>query len=546
MRQQGRRVVARLGRYVAFILIALVGSMTLHSLAELPRDAVSIAIAIVAVAGLELVESRITRASNATFRELAETINEVFWLSTPDYSKFYYVSPAYDRFTGYNRSEVYDDSRCWLRHVHPDDRDRVVELISNADQPNQCELKLVHRDGTVRIIQIHAFPICDEHGVTVRLAGSARDVTEQHELAEQLRQTQKLESLGLLAGGIAHDFNNILAVIGSNNSLLGEVITEPVDRELITDIDDAVQRATSLTRQLLAFSRKQVTHPVVLDVNALISDTHKMLRRMVGEEISIGTSLEPELRAVRMDPGHLVQILMNLAVNARDAMPDGGTLRLTTRTANDRVVIIVSDTGCGMPPAVMARAFEPFFTTKDPTKGTGLGLSVVHGIVEEAGGHITIHSELGKGTTFELNLPAIAETKEAAADVDLPACEGLETILFVDDDLYVRISSARALRAQGYTVLEADNGLEALDLLRDRGGDIALLVTDVVMPGMDGRVLAERARISHPDLRVIFSTGYTDDAVLKHGIRRKEVSLIEKPFRTRELAGKIREVLDAA
>ena len=536
----------RIGRYLTFIAIAIIGSVTLHSLADLPRHAISIAIAIAAVAGLELVESRITRSSNATFRELAETINEVFWLSAPDYSTFYYVSPAYDRFTGYGRKEVYADPTCWLRHVHADDRDRVVEFIGHADVPTQCELKLVHRDGSVRIIQIHTFPICDERGAVVRLAGSARDVTEQHQLAEQVRQTQKLESLGLLAGGIAHDFNNILAVIGSNNSLLGEVVTEPADRELVADVDDAVQRATSLTRQLLAFSRKQVTHPVVLDVNALISDTHKMLRRMVGEEISIGTSLEPELRAVRMDPGHLVQILMNLAVNARDAMPDGGSLTVTTRTAGDRVVIIVSDTGCGMPPAVMARVFEPFFTTKELHKGTGLGLSVVHGIVEEAGGHIAVHSEPGKGTAFEINLPGLAERSEAFELADHAPCEGLETILFVDDDLYVRISAARALRAQGYTVLEADNGIDALKLLHEPGSNVSLLVTDIVMPGMDGRILAERARASHPDLRVIFSTGYTDDAVLKHGIRRAEVALLEKPFRTRELAGKIREILDAA
>ncbi|MEO8551965.1 MAG: ATP-binding protein [Kofleriaceae bacterium] len=535
----------RVGRYLAFILVAVVGSVTLSSLSELPRDLISVIVAIVAVAGLELVESRITRASNATFRELAETINEVFWLSSPDFSSFSYVSPAYDRWTGYSRKEIYDDAGCWLRHVHADDRDRVAAFIRGPERTPQCELKLVHRDGSVRIIEVQTFPIRDEHGVTVRLAGSARDVTEQHQLAEQVRQTQKLESLGLLAGGIAHDFNNILAVIGSNNSLLAEIITNPEDRELVTDIEDAVHRATSLTRQLLAFSRKQATHPVVLDLNALISDTHKMLRRMVGEEVSIGTSLEPELAAVRMDPGHLVQILMNLAVNARDAMPDGGSLTLTTRTAGDRVVMLVSDTGTGMPPDVMARVFEPFFTTKDPTKGTGLGLSVVHGIVEEAGGHIAIASEPGKGTTFEINLPGLAE-REGAAEVGVElASEGRETILFVDDDLYVRISAARALRAQGYTVLEADNGREALDLLAREPG-ISLLVTDIVMPGMDGRVLAERARISNPDLRVIFSTGYTEDAVLKHGIRRAEVELIEKPFRARELASKIREVLDAA
>jgi CheY-like chemotaxis protein len=383
----------------------------------------------------------------------------------------------------------------------------------------------------------------------VRTAGLTEDITDRLALEEQVRQTQKLESLGLLAGGVAHDFNNILAVIGSSTGLLAEGTHSPEDRELIEEIAQAVARAAALTRQLLAFSHKQVTAPVVLDLNAAIAETRRMLRRMVGEDIVIETSFEPDLAHVRIDPGHLVQVIMNLAVNARDAMTSGGTLSLTTRNVRSpsgaEVVLSVGDTGCGMTPEVKARAFEPLFTTKGLGKGTGLGLSVVQGIIEEAGGRVRLHSERGAGTVFEICLPAIDAAVEPVHAIVDPAVRGIEHVLVVDDDLYVRASASRALRARGYTVLEAGDGIAALRVLRE-SGSVALLVTDVVMPGMDGRELAEAACREHPALRVLYTSGYTDDAELRHGVKRNEVAFLEKPFQVRELTGKVRQLLDAA
>ncbi|HET7505332.1 MAG TPA: ATP-binding protein [Kofleriaceae bacterium] len=488
--------------------------------------------------------------SEAQFRELAETIREVFWLTDPGHTKMLYVSPAYEPIFGRSREAVYADGRDWMRAIHMDDRPRLDSFVTgHGPLPRSDQFRIVRDGGAVATIRINVFPVLDASGAVVRVAGMAEDITEWLELEEQVRQTQKLESLGLLAGGIAHDFNNILAVIGANIGLLAESAEDPDDRELISEIEGAVGRATAMTRQLLAFSRKQVTEPVVIDLNSAIADTRKMLRRMVGDDVVIATSLEPELGRVRIDPGHLVQVLMNLAVNARDAMAHGGTLTLTTRNVHGKaraeVMLSVTDTGCGIAPEVKERVFEPLFTTKGTTKGTGLGLSVVHGIIEEAGGRIELHTELGVGTTFEIYLPAVDAPIEKIDDVAIAGAHGDERIVFVDDDLYVRATASRALRSRGYTVLEASDAQAALQLLRDHGDAIDLLVTDVVMPSMDGRELAEAARRERPTLRVLYTSGYTDDAVLRHGVRQAEVAFIEKPFRIHALAGKVRQVLDA-
>ncbi len=371
------------------------------------------------------------------------------------------------------------------------------------------------------------------------------------DLENQVRRTQKLESLGLLAGGVAHDFNNILAVIGSNVGLLEESTSGEETAEIITEVQRAVARGAALTHQLLAFSRKQMTRPLVLDLNGAIADTRKMLRRMVGEDVEILTSLDPEAARVCIDPGHLVQVLMNLSVNARDAMPGGGTLTISTRKVCAKLGVeaelSIADTGCGMTDEVRRRAFEPLFTTKGLGQGTGLGLSVVHGIVEKAGGRITIESEVGHGTTFHIFLPTIDAPSDVLGDAHATTtAHGSETILFVDDDLYVRESASRALRSRGYTVVEAGNGTAALELLRARSAPIDLLVTDVVMPGMNGRELAEAARDERPSLRVLYTSGYTDDAALQSGIRYTEVAYLEKPYDVHGLADKVREVLDVA
>jgi signal transduction histidine kinase len=361
---------------------------------------------------------------------------------------------------------------------------------------------------------------------------------------DQMRQSQKMESLGNLAGGIAHDFNNLLAVIAGNSSMLSETISRDSDeRDMIDDIEQTVDRAVALTRQLLAFSRKQVTAPVVVDLNAVVSDTRKMLRRMIGDDIKIVSSLDPDLHNVMIDPGYLVQVLMNLAVNARDAMARGGTLTFCTRNDMTEVVLSVSDTGAGMPPQVRDRVFEPFFTTKELGKGTGMGLAVVHGIVQQAGGRIEVTSELGAGTTFTVHLPSVAEATISGRRSRTTIPHGIETVLVVDDDEYVRRTAARGLRSRGFNVVEVGSGMAALRAL-DRS-KIDLLLTDVVMPQMDGRELVEVASAAHPYIKVLYMSGCVDDLVLRHGVEREEVDLIEKPFKCNALAWRVRQVLDA-
>ncbi len=499
--------------------------------------------------------------SDARFRDLTEAIHEVFWLTDSNTHEMLYISPAYERIWGRPCTELMANSRSWLDAVHPEDRARVVEAVRTRQRTGQYDeqYRIVRPDGTQRTIRDRGFVVRDARGIVLRIAGLAEDRTEQLHLEDQLRQVQKLESLGMLAGGVAHDFNNILAVVASCTGLLADSIPHASpDRELVDEIDHAVTRATGLTRQLLAFSRRQVVEPVVLDVNACVNETRRMLRRMVGEDILFTTSLEPELQRVRVDAGYLVQVIMNLVVNARDAMPRGGSLDLTTRNvvldeafrsrhpgafAGPAVSLAVRDTGCGMSPEVMARIFEPFFTTKSVGQGTGMGLSVVRGIVEQAGGFLEVESTVGVGTTFAVYLPGLAAAADQLAEPARASAMGLETLLLVDDDEHVRRAASRALRARGFTVLEAAGGDRALQLI-DAHPEIALLVTDVVMPGMDGRDLVHAARTRRPALRTLYVSGYTDEAIVRHGAATGKIELLEKPFRLDCLAAKVRHVLD--
>jgi len=490
------------------------------------------------------------QSTEERFRELAENVHEVFWLTDPANTVIHYISPAYERMFGRKCDDLYKNARDWLEAVHPEDRPRILAIVDNPPQEGfEEQYRIVRPDGTIRTLRVALSPIRDESGKIVRLAGVGEDVTDHVALEAQMRQTQKLESLGLLAGGVAHDFNNILAVINANASLLAETIPDEGENlELVREIEGAVGRATSLTRQLLAFSRKQVIEPVVIDLNAAVNDTRKMLRRMVGEDVLIVTSLEPELGHVLIDPGYLVQVLMNLAVNARDAMPRGGRLTISTRNIEHRgqkeVQLEVSDSGFGMSNEVKARIFEPFFTTKGLAHGTGLGLAVVHGIIEQAGGHIEVESEVDVGTTMKIHLPFVDAPAERISNVAIAGAAGTERILVVDDDMFVRTATSRTLRARGYHVLEASDGIAALALLGEHV-DIDLLVTDVVMPGVDGRELVEAARRRRPSLKVLYVSGYTDDAVLRHGIKTAEVAVLEKPFRGHTLVGRVRQILDA-
>ncbi len=381
------------------------------------------------------------------------------------------------------------------------------------------------------------------------------------ESEEALRQSQKLEAVGRLAGGVAHDFNNMLAVINGYSELLLE--TEDLDGSIragLLEIRKAGQRAASLTRQLLAFSRKQVLAPRVLDLNDVVANIEKMLHRLIGEDVELVTRRGAGLGQVRADPGQVEQVLLNMAVNARDAMPHGG--QLTIETVNVRldrryarrnpgvrpgayVALFVTDTGLGMDEATRARLFEPFFTTKELGKGTGLGLATVYGIVQQSGGHVEVESAPGAGSTFRVYLPRVDRVADQDAEEDAPASvpTGTETILLVEDEQMVRGLLDNLLQLSGYTVLEASHGGEALLLCEQHDGPIHLLVTDVVMPGMSGRELADRLSRRRPTLKVLYMSGYTDDAVLRHGLEEEGAALLQKPFNTEHLAQKVREVL---
>ncbi len=386
------------------------------------------------------------------------------------------------------------------------------------------------------------------------------NVSDHKRVEQQLHHAQKMEAVGRLAGGVAHDFNNLLTVINGYAEMVQDRLPpgDPV-RELVGEITRAGERAAALTRRLLAFSRQQLVVPQVLDLNALVADTEKLLRRLIGEDVELVADLEPALGRVQADPGQVEQILMNLAVNARDAMPRGG--RLTIQTRNLRVdvsdssgvvpgpyvLLAVADTGCGMDEATQARLFEPFFTTKGPGRGTGLGLATVHGIVQQAGGHIAVESAPGRGTTFRIYLPrveAVGPTRKSQQGAHLRP-GGRETILLVEDESAVRALVRAVLQDGGYQVLEARDGREALQMVEQYPGPIHLLVSDVVMPELGGRELADRLAGLRPDLKILYLSGYTDDAVLRHGVREAEAVLLQKPFTPDALALTVREVLDA-
>jgi nitrogen-specific signal transduction histidine kinase/CheY-like chemotaxis protein len=392
-----------------------------------------------------------------------------------------------------------------------------------------------------------------------------RKLTQQvlRKSEEHLRQSQKMEALGRLAGGIAHDFNNLLtAIIGYSSLLYDRLAGDESAIDQVLEIKTAGERATSLTQQLLAFSRHQVLQPKVLDLNAIVADFDRMLRRLVGERIKVAVDCEPALRQVRADPGEIGRAIMNLSLNARDAMPEGGTL--TIETANVTltevdvpnkelapgryVMMAVRDTGVGIDAEVRAHIFEPFFTTKDTGKGTGLGLATVLGIVEQSGGAIRCESEPGRGTTFAIFLPAVAEAVDKGAHPAgflAKAPKGSEVILLVEDEDAVRKLARMILEASGYVVLEARNGREGLALCEAHAGPIDLLVSDVVMPELGGRELAEGALKLRPGMKVMFMSGHTQDVILKEGVQ-KGTAFLQKPFTAVEIAQKVRETLDSA
>jgi signal transduction histidine kinase/FixJ family two-component response regulator len=421
-------------------------------------------------------------------------------------------------------------------------------------------VRLKQHDGRIAevTIRLTIIPVAHEQ----RVLAVVRDVTARRHLEEQLRQSQKMEAVGQLAGGVAHDFNNSLTVIGMHCEFLAEHLArDETGLEDVRAIRDAATRAAGLTRQLLAFSRKQILQAELLDVNAAITDVERMLCRLIGEDIRLTMELESEVGCVLADRGQIGQVLMNLAVNARDAMPEGGQLTIETRRVDRRdftsdeeladgpyVMVAVGDTGTGMSADVRARVFEPFFTTKPQGKGTGLGLATTYGIVRQSGGHVTVESALGEGTTFRIYLPLRSESASAtrASTESTSPTAGSETVLLVEDEEHVRALARRVLEREGYTVLSAASGLEAIRLVEGYRGTIDLLVTDIVMPGLNGRELHARLDATLGGLRVLFMSGYTDDEFIRRGLQRQDLPYLEKPFDADHLAASVRKALDKA
>ena len=453
----------------------------------------------------------------------------------------------------------------WLVRVHPDEVEGLMSrwrTAVGAGAEFEHEYRLRLPGGAIRWVRCRAAPVQLTRGQTTGTVGTVEDITEQKVLEAQLRQAQKMEAVGQLAGGVAHDFNNLLTVINVHAELALESVqgNECLKTDL-SEIARAAGRAAALTRQLLAFSRKQVLQPQLLDLHDVFASVGPMLSRLIGEDIEVITRVASDVGYVRADPGQLEQVLVNLAVNARDAMPGGGTLVLEASNielgsgqarshagvpAGRYVRLEVRDTGCGMTPADRERIFEPFFTTKPVGQGTGLGLPTVYGIVRQSGGHIWVESEVGRGSTFTICLPRIAEAGDPAsvAAPVIPGPRGAETVLVAEDEVAVRRLTKRILERQGYQVLEARDGRHAIELATRHAGPIDLLLTDMVMPEMNGRALAEQLCRLRPSLRVLYMSGYTDDDIVRRGMLGPGTGFLEKPFTPDMLARAIRVALD--
>lgn len=509
----------------------------------------------------KLAEEHLIR-SEERYRDLVENAHDIIYSHDLD-GRFTSINKAGQTITGYTEEEVLGMNM--TDTVVPEDVARAKDMIAEkvkGEDGTAYELQILAKDGKRITVEVNT-KLVFQDGTPTGVQGIARDITERKNLEDQLLQAQKLESVGRLAGGIAHDFNNMLTAINGYSDLtLRKLKDDDPLRANIQEIKKAGERSALLTSQLLAFSRQQMLVPVTLDINDVITDTTAMLRRLIGEDIELATSLGPKGGSVKADPGQLSQIIMNLAVNARDAMESGGKLTIETSNvflddeyAKDHIGVLpgayvtlsVSDTGSGMTPETQQRMFEPFFTTKDVGKGTGLGLATVYGIVKQSGGNIVTYSELGHGTSVKVYLPRVAAQRVVPSSV-APVRElfsGTETILLVEDEEVVRHLSRKILESRGFNVLQAENGYAALKLLEKEKPLIDLLFTDVVMPQMGGRELAEHLTEKMPNLKVLFTSGYTDDAVVRHGILSTGANFIQKPFTLEALLKKVRELLDS-
>jgi PAS domain S-box-containing protein len=438
---------------------------------------------------------------------------------------------------------------------------KLLDMVDHTDALENFETVRVKKDGTRVQIALTLSAIRDTDGQMVGISSVARDVSDSKTLEEMLRQSQKMEAVGQLAGGVAHDFNNLLSVIiGYTGLLLDEMKPDDPERKSIEEIQKAGERAALLTRQLLAFSRKQVLQPKMLDLNAVVVGAEKLLQRLIGEDIELHIVPNYALGQIKADAGQLEQIIMNLAVNARDAMPPGG--KLTIETANvhideeyagqhpstrvgPHVMLSVTDTGCGMDDKIKAHIFEPFFTTKEFGKGTGLGLSTVYGIVKQSGGSVWVYSEIGVGTTFKIYLPCVNPIPEIASPKDgqEKVTGGSQTILVVEDEVALLHVTRRSLASVGYAILAAQSPADAIQISKDHPGPIHLMVTDVIMPGMSGAQLAAHLSALRPEMKVLYVSGYTDDTIVRHGVLEPGLAFLQKPFSPKTLARKVGEVL---
>jgi PAS domain S-box-containing protein len=509
-------------------------------------------------------KEELLQKSDSKFRTIFERVAVGIALVSID-GQLMESNPALREMLGYGEEEL--RHRVFNEFSYTEDAaidvDLDQELIAGKRDHYQIEKRFVRKDGGMVWCQLNVSLVRGrekEHPFTIVML---EDITERKRLETQFFQSQKMETIGRLAGGIAHDFNNLLTVIKGYTQLsLNQIQKGHPCRENIEEIKGAAERAAELTNQLLTFSRRQILDMKVLDLNTIVSGLEKMMARIIGEDIEMFTVLDDRLGKVKTDPSQIEQVILNLVVNARDAMPAGGKLAIETAnvvldetyvrahvgvTPGNYVMLSVSDTGCGMSPEIKELIFEPFFTTKEEGKGTGLGLSTIYGIVRQSGGNIWVYSELGRGTTFKIYLPRIEEEAGALPvqdDTDhLP--KGSETVLLVEDDPSLRALAARVLRYQGYKVLEATNGHEAIGTARENLQErIHLLLTDVVMPHMGGRELVKRMKTLHSEIRVLFISGYTDHAIIYHAGLKPGTPFLQKPFSPTALAKKVREVLD--
>jgi two-component system cell cycle sensor histidine kinase/response regulator CckA len=507
------------------------------------------------------------RESEERYRILFDNNPFPMWVTDVKTLRFLAINDAALKHYGYSKEEFLSMTIADIRP--PEDVPALLKSLSET-RSRKFQAKLwqhIKKDGTVIDVEITSHDLVFD-GKPSRLI-LTNDVTERRwaeitlrQIEEQLRQSQKLESVGRLAGGIAHDFNNMLTAINGYSDLILRRLppNDPLRRN-IEEIKKAGERSAELTHQLLAFSRRQILQTKVLDLNKVISDTIIMFQRLIGEDIQLVASLSPEIGNIEADPGQLSQVILNLVINARDAMPQGGSIVIETERVQlddryaghhisvkpgDYVMLAVSDTGIGMDEETKKQIFEPFFTTKEIGKGTGLGLSTVYGIIKQSGGNIWVYSEPGKGSTFKIYLPRIAETTKVSekSSQSTDSHKGSETILLVEDETIVRKLSREVLESCGYKVIEAEHGVDALEICEKYEGKIDLLMTDVVMPKMGGRELAEILTKNYPHISVLFTSGYTDDAVILHGIIDVGTNFIQRPFTFDILARKVRELLD--